>query len=266
MKHYAKGRMGMCLALIVSVMAVGSASAEESYGLGGQGVFIPAWEFQPINNTGGTCTLSYSGSWYYRANGSCSRFFAHLALPEGANMTYFSAFVYDNDASNNIGVGFEKSSAYYGSSASGAHMPTGTVYTSTTTSGASTDYVLLSGYPNPGGPNGGAIVNDTYTNSTSYHNDYMLYMDIPASTDLKVRGVWVFWTRQIAPAPTVASFADVPTSHPFFNEVQQLSKAGITQGCGGGNYCPDSPVTRGQMAAFLSRTLGLHWDYYTDAP
>jgi hypothetical protein len=33
----------------------------------------------------------------------------------------------------------------------------------------------------------------------------------------------------------------------------------FTAGCGGGNYCPDAPLTRGQMAAFLSKALGLHF-------
>jgi hypothetical protein len=32
-------------------------------------------------------------------------------------------------------------------------------------------------------------------------------------------------------------------------------QAGITGGCGGGKYCPDSNVTRGQMAAFLRRAF-----------
>jgi hypothetical protein len=40
---------------------------------------------------------------------------------------------------------------------------------------------------------------------------------------------------------------------------EALLAAGITGGCGGGAYCPDSPVTRGQMAVFLSRALGLHF-------
>jgi hypothetical protein len=35
--------------------------------------------------------------------------------------------------------------------------------------------------------------------------------------------------------------------------------SGITAGCGGGNYCPDAPLTRGQMAVFLSKGLGLHF-------
>ena len=63
----------------------------------------------------------------------------------------------------------------------------------------------------------------------------------------------------MSPAPASATFGDVPTSHLFFRLVEALVDAGITAGCGGGNYCPDAPVTRGQMALFLSRALGLHF-------
>ncbi|MGA9597972.1 MAG: S-layer homology domain-containing protein, partial [Acidimicrobiia bacterium] len=31
--------------------------------------------------------------------------------------------------------------------------------------------------------------------------------------------------------------------------IEALFAAGITKGCGPGLYCPDDPVTRGQMAA-----------------
>jgi photosystem II stability/assembly factor-like uncharacterized protein len=50
-------------------------------------------------------------------------------------------------------------------------------------------------------------------------------------------------------------FNDVPTTHPFYSEIERLSARGITLGCGAGVYCPDLPVTREQMAAFLSRAL-----------
>jgi hypothetical protein len=49
-------------------------------------------------------------------------------------------------------------------------------------------------------------------------------------------------------------FADVPASNGFKAFIEQLSAEGITNGCGGGNYCPASPVTRAQMAVFLLRT------------
>jgi hypothetical protein len=50
------------------------------------------------------------------------------------------------------------------------------------------------------------------------------------------------------------SFSDVPANHTFHTAIGQVAAAGITAGCGSGKYCPDEPVTRGQMAAFLSRT------------
>ncbi len=48
-------------------------------------------------------------------------------------------------------------------------------------------------------------------------------------------------------------FNDVPTSNTFHDDITWLADAGVTLGCGGGDYCPDAPVTRGQMAAFMHR-------------
>jgi hypothetical protein len=59
------------------------------------------------------------------------------------------------------------------------------------------------------------------------------------------------------PPPT---FADVPVSYWAFEWIERLYAAGITGGCGGGNYCPESPVTRDQMAVFLLR--GIHGSSY----
>jgi hypothetical protein len=39
------------------------------------------------------------------------------------------------------------------------------------------------------------------------------------------------------------------------SSINRLAAAGLTFGCGGGNFCPDGHVTRGQMAAFLYRAL-----------
>lgn len=69
----------------------------------------------------------------------------------------------------------------------------------------------------------------------------------------------VGWKRQVSPGPAVASFLDVPTTHPFFRYVEALKKAGIAAGCTPGNFCPNDPVTRGQMAVYLSTALGLQW-------
>jgi hypothetical protein len=60
----------------------------------------------------------------------------------------------------------------------------------------------------------------------------------------------------IPPACT-GIFGDVPCPSPFANWIEQLFHEGITGGCGGGDYCPASDVTRGQMAVFLVKTFQL---------
>ena len=76
-----------------------------------------------------------------------------------------------------------------------------------------------------------------------------------------VGGVKIIWRRQVSPPPATPSFGDVPTDHPFFQFVEALAASGITGGCGSGNFCPEKPLTRAQMAAFLAKALGLHWPY-----
>ena len=65
---------------------------------------------------------------------------------------------------------------------------------------------------------------------------------------------------QVSPPPANATFNDVPTTDPAFPFVEAVSASGITAGCGGGNYCPDQPITRRQMAVFLAKALGLQWN------
>jgi hypothetical protein len=48
-------------------------------------------------------------------------------------------------------------------------------------------------------------------------------------------------------------FSDVPPTHPYFKWIQKLFELGVTGGCTTGQYCPDSAVTRGQMAVFIIR-------------
>jgi hypothetical protein len=64
--------------------------------------------------------------------------------------------------------------------------------------------------------------------------------------------------------PAVGSttgFGDVPTNHFAAAWIKQLAAERITSGCGNGNYCPDAPVTRAQMAIFLLRAK--HGPTYT---
>ncbi len=57
------------------------------------------------------------------------------------------------------------------------------------------------------------------------------------------------------PPACAGVFADVPCASPFAPWVEALAAEGITGGCGGGNFCPQSPVRRDQMAAFLLKAL-----------
>jgi hypothetical protein len=47
------------------------------------------------------------------------------------------------------------------------------------------------------------------------------------------------------------SFGDVPRTRPEYAFVEALFHNGVTSGCATGQYCPDRPVTRGEMAVFL---------------
>lgn len=57
-------------------------------------------------------------------------------------------------------------------------------------------------------------------------------------------------------APPTTQFNDVPTSHLFYTEISKVAARGIIEGCGGGNFCPNGTVSRGQMAAYIIRALG----------
>jgi uncharacterized repeat protein (TIGR03803 family) len=52
-------------------------------------------------------------------------------------------------------------------------------------------------------------------------------------------------------------FADVPCPSLFANWIEDVANRGIAGGCGGGDFCPMNPTTRGQMAPFLVKTFQL---------
>jgi S-layer homology domain len=99
-----------------------------------------------------------------------------------------------------------------------------------------------------------------YTVENSSHQLLLQAMlDIGTGSISVLLGAYVGYTLQVSPGPATATFSDVPTNSPLFQYVEALSAAGITAGCGGGDFCPAAPLTRGQMAVFLSVALGLHF-------
>ena len=86
----------------------------------------------------------------------------------------------------------------------------------------------------------------------------------------RLRRRWLFGLAALAAALVVAvpvawashQFTDVPDSNPFHNEISFLAGSGITSGktCAPPGtpptFCPNEPVVRQSMAAFLNRGLG----------
>ncbi len=77
-------------------------------------------------------------------------------------------------------------------------------------------------------------------------------------------GIWIFFIVMSAVPHTAwaecGGFIDVEPSDPYCAAVERIRDAGITLGCNppaNTEYCPDGVVTRGQMASFLTRALGL---------
>ncbi len=88
---------------------------------------------------------------------------------------------------------------------------------------------------------------------------YAVDVIVPTDPDIAFAAVRIRYNLQVSPAPGTATFNDVPTGHPQFQFIEALVASGVTAGCGAGNYCPDANLTRGQMAVFLSKALGLHF-------
>lgn len=173
--------------------------------------------------------------------------FAQIQVPEGASLGTFRFWAFDSDPVQDLWFRVWETCQPYG-----YDPPTTTLIAENQTLAAI-----------------GNIPGSKSLNNLTVNNRVCAYtVDVdfagPPGEDcvgiaLRVRKLQVSWTRQVSPAPATASFADVPTSHPFFPYVEALVKSGVTGGCGSGNYCPDSPLTRGQMAVFLAKALGLQW-------
>ncbi len=68
------------------------------------------------------------------------------------------------------------------------------------------------------------------------------------------------------PATPAGGFRDVTGTHA--SGIAAVAAAGVTKGCAPGRFCPDQPVTRGQVASLLQRQLGLpdRRPTFTDVP
>jgi hypothetical protein len=232
------------LVLALSSIAAGQATnapGRDTYGPTSEVAHVVgAWEFETLS---GTPSPNSNFGQRYCQVGACD-FYASLRLPAGARVTRLTLDACDDNATGYAFVELTRtpSPATLGSSTVLGGVDTGAA--------AATPGCAI--FSNPLDPP------VTIDNEQFNHRLYIQLQAAP-NPNLNFTAVRVYYTLQVSPAPATATFGDVPTSHPFFPFVEALVASGITAGCGGGNYCPDAPLTRGQMAAFLSKALGLHF-------
>ena len=211
-----------------------------AFGLNSQDYWVSATQFTPRN---GSAPWSYLTFLYFGTSVS-AQYEAQILLPAGARVTTLECFFNDTNALDGS-VGMWRQQYNYSTDS-----PTNSNVTTVSSSGTG-------GYQKPF-----QSINEVIKyRDGDLRNIYTLIANMPATTAVSLRGCRLFWERTVSPAPAVATFGDVGTGNSIFPFVEALVASGITGGCGGGNYCPNQAVTRGQMAVFLAAALGLHWPY-----
>lgn len=220
--------------------------AAGAFGLLVQELWVGATQFHPRDGT----RLDYDAFAYYRASTGVGNqiFDAKIDLPAGALVTGYDCFVYDADSVANVVVDLWKQSFDVA-----ANTPLNVQLGGLVSTGSS-------GLQAPAATPFAPFTVQYREGSLRNHYTFVLFLQ-GSSINTAFRACRVFWQRQISPAPATAVFTDVPTSHPFFQFIEALRASGITLGCNATQFCPDAPVTRAQMAAFLARMGGLHWPF-----
>jgi len=221
-------------------------------------VNVPAVEFLPVDSSSGYGNAGVYGYPYSRYSASCTGLClaAPLHLPSGARIVSIDLNAYDAEFGSWVAGTLTVCDSLQG--ACSDHPAAGAGDADCLTAGQ-----ICSGSFNWNGAT--SVSSDLTADAITVDNAdnvYFLraggnYASFPALTS--VLGMRVGYVLQVSPAPGTADFADVPTGHPFFQFVEALYSSGVTAGCGNGNFCPDAPLTRGQMAVFLSKALGLQW-------
>jgi S-layer homology domain len=210
-------------------------------------------------NSGTGITINALG---YRISPAAT-FETPVTLPSGAGIGYLGLFAYDTDPAFGVQATLLR---YVGfgtlplcSVNCGARAPAVEQITSVQSVGSSGYQYVPSNLLSPL-----HTVNNNVVNNGSLGGQYVVRVTLDqqlSSGQQGFRGVDLWWKRQISPGPSVATFLDVPTNHPFFREIEALAASGITLGCTATTFCPDAALTRAQVAAFLARALGLYWQY-----
>ncbi|OEU77501.1 MAG: hypothetical protein BA872_08305 [Desulfobacterales bacterium C00003060] len=197
--------------------------------------FIPAADFQ---QRGSSSFNYYLGGYVYRTGGA-SMWWAPVNVPNGVDIYRVRMYSYDNSTAN-VGHYLTR---YTGSATTqdlGNTSTSGTPgYTSVSFDPA---HIIDNRY--------GYVINCIQSTTTS---------------ETMIRGARISWRRVIGPAGGQV-FWDVPPTHTFFREINNLARSGVTTGWPDGSFRPSWSVTREAMAAFMSRFGGLAQGYDTADP
>lgn len=173
---------------------------------------------------------------------------APVHLPTGARLEFVRLVYYDSHPGSDPSVGLYRLDGY---------GPSNTLIAGLAPSSFSggNRYVDF-------GPLNHTVDNDGGFLGQPYH--VLVLLDRSIATPSQQEKIYnlLFWYKlQVSPAPATATFSDVPVGAFAFQHIEALVDSGITAGCGGGNFCPNSYVTRAQMAVFLAKALGLHYPF-----
>ncbi len=233
--------------------------SNQGFGTGTLRTVIGSPHFAPLSGAQ-TPTAAGYGYVYPPAGETLSTYWAQLDLPTGAEVDMVCLAVYDNHNQSSVG-------AYVTANQSGTSI----INPDTQLLGsASTPSVNAPGYTYtcPIDTSNTFVIrtlHDLDGSGGTGHVFYSVAASLVRSTsanvsDVRFFGAVVWWKRTISPAPSTASFNDVPTDYWAFREIEALADSGITAGCDtNDNFCPEDKVSRAQMAVFLARALGLHW-------
>jgi S-layer family protein len=200
---------------------------------------LQAYAFAPF---AGASTNVFSNNFGSRYCTSPCSFEAPVRLPAGALIMGMELEACDTDATASVTAGLFRQTQL-----EGAFTPLASVGTG------------LSATPGCGFFNVTLAPTHTVNNETG---SYVAQVSISGATSVVTRfqAVRLVYRLQVSAGPATATFPnDMPTSNPYFRFIEALAASGITGGCSPGSFCPNDPVTRGQMAVFLATALGLHF-------
>lgn len=212
---------------------------------------IPATAFVPTDDLVQYSAKSYG---YYGTRAlSSGAFDVPLDMPPGTEVQQVCLFVRDSSSTNQIGFTWNAYRMGDSTQASGS-TSIGSAFSGVAAVPGETTVCVV-----PASPVRIGAIADVDGDGDLEYNYHGLHLSAPGDNNVAWGAAYVVWRRVMSPAPATATFpSDVPSTHPFFQYVEALYASGITAGCGTG-YCPDDPLTRGQMAVFLTKALGLYW-------